>query len=119
MSTFHPRDPLHEPVLGTTGFDEFVCPFCSRRLAPKRKTKHHLIPKSKGGRDTLDTCRDCHKAIHACFSHKELAKEYHTIEKLLTRESFRKMVGFIAKQHPGRKIQVDRPKDQQYRKKYQ
>jgi hypothetical protein len=96
---------------------EFVCPFCQRSGA--RKTKHHLIPKSKGGKNTLDICRDCHKAIHACFSHKELAKEYHTIEKLLTRESFRKMVGFIAKQHPGRKIQVDRPKDQQYRKKYQ
>lgn len=96
---------------------EEPCPFCKREGT--NITKHHLVPKSKGGKVTLRTCRDCHKAIHACFSHKELEREYHTMEALMTRESFRKMVSFISKQDPRRKVRVVRPKDQRYRKKYQ
>ena len=96
---------------------EFLCPFCERTGA--KKTKHHLVPKSKGGKETLSSCRDCHAAIHACFSHKELEREYNTREKLLTRETFRKMVAFIRKQDPGGKVRIDRPNDQKYRRRYQ
>lgn len=64
------------------------------------------MPKSRGGRVTETICRDCHLAIHATFSNKELEREYHTPEALLAHEGFRRMVAFIAKQDPGGKVRV-------------
>ena len=41
---------------------------------------HHLVPKSRGGKATLAICRDCHRAVHAVFTNKELEQKYHTVE---------------------------------------
>jgi len=72
--------------------------------------KHHLVPKAKGGRETLDCCRDCHKAIHLHFTNAALARHYHTVERLLEVERYSKMVAYIAKQNPFRKVTMRRPK---------
>ena len=95
---------------------ELPCPFCSR--SPIRKTRHHLIPRTRGGKQTLLCCRDCHKAIHTCFSHKELERTYHTVEALMGDERFRKMVSFISKQDPGGKVKMARPRDERWRGKF-
>jgi len=95
---------------------EFICPFCKRSGA--RKTKHHLVPKCRGGKITVDCCRDCHKAIHTCFSNKELERSFHTTEALQGNERFRKMIRFISKQDPLGKVKFDRPRDQRGRGKY-
>lgn len=58
----------------------------------------------------MDSCRDCHKAIHVCFTLKELAKEFNTVKKLLSRPKFRKMISFIKKQDPNRKVRMLRTK---------
>jgi hypothetical protein len=92
------------------------CPFCGREII--HKMRHHLVPKSLGGKDILDCCRDCHRAIHAFFSHKELKAYYHTVDHLLERQGFLTMVLWIAKQDPARKIKIERPKDQRGRGKY-
>ena len=82
-----------------------VCPLCERpNFHP---SDHHLVPKSRGGRVTETICRDCHRAIHATFSNKELEREFHTCEALLAHEGLRRMIDFIAKQfneqYPNRK----------------
>ena len=64
------------------------------------------MPKSRGGRVTETLCRDCHTAIHATFTNKELERELHTSEALLAHEGFRKIVEFIARQDPGGKVRT-------------
>ncbi len=64
------------------------------------------MPKSRGGKVTATLCRDCHHAIHATFTNKELEREYHTREALLAHEGFRRMVAFIARQDPGGKVRM-------------
>jgi hypothetical protein len=84
------------------------CPLCERpNLSP---SDHHLVPKSRGGKETLAICRDCHRAVHALFTNKELEKQYHTVESLLEHVELRKMLAFIARQDPGGKVRMRRPK---------
>ncbi len=73
-----------------------ACPLCER---PNRSpSDHHLVPKSRGGKVTETLCRDCHTAIHATFTNKELEREYSTIEALMAHEELRALIRFIAKQ---------------------
>jgi hypothetical protein len=57
-----------------------------------------MVPKCRGGKATTTICSDCHRAVHATFSNKELEREYNTVEALLAHEGFRRMVQFIARQ---------------------
>lgn len=38
-------------------------------------TKHHILPRSRGGKKTSNVCRPCHDLIHATFSNGELNLE--------------------------------------------
>jgi hypothetical protein len=87
------------------------CPLCKR--PNYHPTDHHLVPKSRGGEDTETLCRDCHKAIHATFSNKELERAYNTVEALMAHEGFAKQVRFISKQD-GR-VNIKLAKNQQRR----
>jgi hypothetical protein len=80
------------------------CPLCERpNFHP---SDHHLVPKSRGGKLTQTLCRDCHRAIHATFTNKELELRYHTRELLLAHEGFQRMVAFVARQDPGGKVRM-------------
>lgn len=92
------------------------CPFCLRDGTPT--DAHHLVPKSLGGKDTLECCNACHKAIHALLPHKELRRYYHTVARLLEHKPFFDMVEWIKKQPFDSRISVDRPRDQKHRSKY-
>lgn len=72
------------------------CPLCGR--PNYHPTDHHMVPKCRGGKVTKTLCRDCHKAIHATFTNKQLEREYNTVEKLMAHEEFAKLIHFIAKQ---------------------
>lgn len=82
------------------------CPICLHDWPRKELTRHHLIPKSRKGRDTVLICQPCHKQIHAVFTEKELERNYHTIETLLEAEEFRSWVAWIRKRRPNRRIRV-------------
>jgi hypothetical protein len=72
------------------------CPLCER---PNRNpSDHHLVPRTRGGKVTETICQDCHSAIHATFSNKQLEREYATTDALLSHEGFATIVRFIAKQ---------------------
>ncbi|MGB3184207.1 MAG: hypothetical protein WBB45_22625 [Cyclobacteriaceae bacterium] len=85
-----------------------VCALCKRTVS--RTTRHHLIPvtlhKNKWFRKnftreemhtTEPLCRDCHRTVHKFISHKELGREYNTIDKLLAHPKLGNFVAWIAK----------------------
>jgi hypothetical protein len=72
------------------------CPLCGR--PNHRPSDHHLVPLARGGDATATVCRDCHDAIHAMFSNKELEKRYSSVEALMAHEAFAKTIAFIGKQ---------------------
>ena len=74
-----------------------------------RNMRHHLVPKSRGGKVKIDSCRDCHKAAHLCFALKEMEREYNTVSKLLSRAKFRLMVRHIKQQNPNHKVRMLKP----------
>lgn len=89
------------------------CPLCGRpNYFP---SDHHLVPKCRGGRQTETICQDCHSAIHALFSNKQLESEFSTVEALMADERFRRTVRFLSKQDPTRRMKTDRANDQRRR----
>ncbi len=77
-----------------------LCGLCSRPLGEDRIQFHHLLPKSKGGKDTVPIHQICHRHVHATFTEKELAKLYSTFEALLTNEQVQSFVKWVAKKDP-------------------
>ena len=51
------------------------CPLCGRPLPPTgRVDRHHVVPKSRGGRVTVRMHRICHRKLHSLFTEAELAR---------------------------------------------
>lgn len=84
------------------------CPLCER--PNHHPSDHHMIPRSRGGRATTTICRDCHSAIHATFSNRELETTFHAVDALLAHPTFGATVAFIAKQDPGGRVRTARVK---------
>ena len=79
-----------------------ICPICERPLgSPEHLSRHHLIPKSEGGRyaATILIHNICHQKIHTVFTEKELRDEYHTVEKLRGHEEMQKFIKWVSKKH--------------------
>ena len=79
-----------------------ICPICNRILGTQNTSKHHLIPKSRGGKDSelIEIHNICHQKIHSVFSLKELRDEFNTVEKLVEHEEMVKFIKWVAKKAP-------------------
>lgn len=62
--------------------EDIVCPICRRDVPSIYQEEHHLIPKSKKGKDTVTVCKNCGDMVHKLFTNKELARIYNTIEAI-------------------------------------
>jgi hypothetical protein len=62
--------------------------------------EHHLVPKSRRGRDTVRLHRICHNAIHAALSEKELAAHYNTIKRLRAHPAIARFIAWVANRPP-------------------
>lgn len=80
---------------------EDICPLCGRLLA-EPITKHHLIPLSKGGKDTPTVAmhKICHDKIHAVFTETDLKTYYHTVERLQEHEEIARFIKWVKKKEP-------------------
>jgi len=78
------------------------CPICSRTLGGINTSKHHLIPKSAGGKDSelILIHNICHQKIHSVFTLKELRDHYNSVEKLITHEEISKFIKWVSKKVP-------------------
>ncbi len=74
---------------------QVVCPLCEREIPPAQRDQHHLVPKSKGGRQTRLLHRVCHRQIHALFTEAELARQYATVEALLQHPGLQAFVAWV------------------------
>jgi hypothetical protein len=81
--------------------DEVVCPLCGRDIPEDQRDAHHLIPKSRGGRQTELLHRICHRQIHALFSEAELESRYSTVEALVAHPEMAKFIAWVSKKPPG------------------
>lgn len=78
-----------------------VCPLCQREIPPELESRHHLVPKLKGGKATPDNLvvlhRPCHDKVHAVFTEAELARSYTSMDALLSHPEISKFAKWIAK----------------------
>lgn len=74
-----------------------ACPLCEREVTLGYTSKHHLIPKSRKGKETIRLCLDCHKQLHVLYSPKELQKRLSTIELLKADERVATWIGWISR----------------------
>lgn len=72
-----------------------ICPLCERPLG-KRVERHHVVPKSKGGKEVVGLHPVCHRKIHKVFANRELA-QLGTIAALRENEDIAKFIRWVAK----------------------
>ncbi len=78
-----------------------ACPLCDRPMvAGPSVDRHHLLPKSLGGTETLYLHRICHRKIHATFTERELEKQFHTPAALLANPDIDAFVRWVRKKDP-------------------
>lgn len=75
------------------------CNLCEREV--NHTSKHHLLPKSQGGKhtQTVDLCQPCHKTIHKTFKNKVLAKKYTTVDNLKQSPDLQAYLDWIKKRN--------------------
>lgn len=86
------------------------CELCER--APIELTKHHLIPREEGGKNSkiADLCETCHKQIHNTYTNVELALFLNSITRLRDDDKLKSYLKFIKKQPSTKKIKVKKTK---------
>jgi 5-methylcytosine-specific restriction endonuclease McrA len=96
------------------------CELCGRSVP---LTRHHLIPKmrhrNKRVRKLHDAearaevamiCRPCHNNIHAHISHKELEREYNTLDEIRAHPEVAKFTEWLSGKPDSFRPRVHRPK---------
>ena len=81
------------------------CELCGRPFDAGYLTKHHCVPKSKGGshKHVALICSQCHGMIHATFTNATLAAVYPTVEQLRRAPELAGYVKWVRKQPPTRR----------------
>ncbi len=87
------------------------CPLCKRNMLLCNLTKHHLVPKSRGGKTTEKICRTCHRQLHALFTNKELARELNSVEALKENKDVQKYLSWVKNRNPDQYFRGNLPKE--------
>lgn len=72
-----------------------ICPLCDRPIPSAQRDAHHLVPRSRGGRQTTFLHRICHRQVHALFTEAELARDYRTADALRAHPELIKFVAWV------------------------
>jgi len=78
------------------GSDGAACWLCRRPLGT-RVEWHHILPKSRGGRETVPVHPICHRTIHANFSNAELARDGGSVDVLRAQPAVARFLRWIAR----------------------
>jgi hypothetical protein len=90
-----------------------ICILCEREVP--FLTDHHIVPKSRGGKDLVAICRDCHRQLHALFENKVLESDLNTVEAIIANDSFVKYLKWVDKRPFGAVHKAKRAKDSRSR----
>lgn len=78
------------------------CPNCNRQEPAINLTKHHMVPKHKGGKNEeanyLWLCGDCHSQLHLLYDNRYLRDSLYNEGLILDDEQMIKFGKFAAKQ---------------------
>lgn len=89
-----------------------ICPLCDREMVDgPTLDRHHLIPKSKGGKEQFSIHIVCHRKIHSVFTEKELARNYFTWEALRSHPDIAKFIRWVKRKHIEFVTSFDRMKE--------
>jgi 5-methylcytosine-specific restriction protein A len=86
---------------------ESPCALCDRVFGRDRLTRHHCLPREKGGAvdDIALICSQCHGMVHATYTNETLARCYPTIEMLRDAPELEKFLKWVRKQPVTRRKQ--------------
>jgi len=81
------------------------CPLCHRPMIPGPSLdRHHPLPRSHGGQETVTMHKICHRAIHAMLNERELAEdfggEFADFAKLRAHPPLAQFVAWVRKRPP-------------------
>lgn len=83
------------------------CSLCGRPFARVHLTRHHCLPREKGGtQEHVELlCSQCHGMVHATYTNRTLALQYASIEELRRAPELAKFLAWVRKQPPTRRKQ--------------
>ena len=81
------------------------CSLCGRPFERTQLTKHHCLPREKGGsqEDVELLCPQCHGMVHATYTNATLAALYPTIAQLRQAPELAAFVRWVRKQPSSRR----------------
>ncbi len=81
------------------------CSLCERPFERRLLTKHHCLPRSRGGttEDVALLCPQCHGMVHATYTNRTLETLYPTIEQLRQAPEMAAFLRWVRKQPPTRR----------------
>lgn len=81
----------HEPM---------PCGLCGRSFERRHLTKHHCLPRAKGGnQDHVELlCSQCHSMVHSTFTNATLAAVYPTLKQLRRAPELAGFIKWVRKQ---------------------
>jgi 5-methylcytosine-specific restriction protein A len=84
---------------------ELTCALCERPFGRRQLTKHHCLPREKGGdQDDVELiCSQCHGMVHATYTNETLSKLYPTMEQLRAAPELVSFLCWVRKQPPSRR----------------
>lgn len=78
-----------------------LCPLCRRPVPPSERSRHHLVPKTFKGRETVILHRICHRKIHSVLTEREILRDYATIDALRAHPDIARFVDWVRDKPPG------------------
>ena len=76
-----------------------ACFLCGRALGGRIEW-HHVVPKSRGGRETTPLHPICHRTIHSLLSNRELAHDYASADALRSYPQIAKFIAWVQSKDP-------------------
>lgn len=95
------RHLRNAPPPATGAAPPACCGLCGRPLPQDASVDlHHLVPRSRGGRETTLIHRICHQKIHSVLTERELAERYNTFEALRAHPEIARFVAWLRGKPP-------------------
>src|SRR5437764_14193400 len=81
------------------------CGLCGRAFELRRLTRHHCLPKAKGGtpEDVELLCPQCHSMVHATYTNETLAVLYPLLADLRKAPELAGYIRWVRKQPASRR----------------
>ncbi len=81
------------------------CGLCGRGFGRAQLTKHHCLPREKGGtsEDVELLCPQCHGMVHATYTNQTLASHYPTLTQLRRAPELAGFIRWVRKQPASRR----------------